>query len=81
MFYAAYTAVTFGIAHLAGKGKGAWRQMVFIGCCLLCAVPFFYIRFRELFPELPLLFGNRPIILLERLKNKKSRGVIIAAGF
>ena len=57
VFYAAYTAVTFGIAHLAGKGKGAWRQVVFIGCCLLCAVPFFYIRFRELFPELPLLFA------------------------
>ena len=28
VFYAAYTAVTFGIAHLAGKGKGAWRQVV-----------------------------------------------------
>ena len=56
-FYAAYTVVTFGIAHLAGKGRGAWRPAVFVGCCLLCAVPFFYIRFRELFPELPLFFA------------------------
>ena len=57
LFYAAYTVVTFGIAHLAGKGRGAWRPAVFVGCCLLCAVPFFYIRFRELFPELPLFFA------------------------
>lgn len=57
VFYAVYTVVTFGIAHLAGRGKGAWRQVVFVLCCLLCAVPFFYIRFRELFPELPLLFA------------------------
>ena len=27
VFYAVYTVVTFGIAHLAGRGKGAWRQM------------------------------------------------------
>ena len=57
VFYAVYTVVTFGIAHLAGRGKGAWRQVVFVLCCLMCAVPFFYIRFRELFPELPLLFA------------------------
>ena len=57
VFYAVYTVVTFGIAHLAGRGKGAWRQVAFVLCCLLCAVPFFYIRFRELFPELPLLFA------------------------
>ena len=58
VFYAVYTAAAGAFAHhLAGRGKGAWRQVVFVLCCLLCAVPFFYIRFRELFPELPLLFA------------------------
>ena len=57
VFYAVYTILTYGIAHVAGRGGGAWRKPVFVLCCLLCAVPFFYLRMRDLFPELPLLFA------------------------
>ena len=57
VFYALYTVLTYGIASLAGRGGGRGRNPLFVFCCLLCAVPFFYLRMRELFPELPLLFA------------------------
>lgn len=57
VFYAAYTVLTYGIAHIAGHGGRFGRKPVFVLCCLLCAVPFFYLRMRDLFPELPLLFA------------------------
>lgn len=57
VFYAVYTVLTYGIAHLAGRGEGKGRKPLFVFCCLLCAVPFFYLRLLDLFPELPLLFA------------------------
>ena len=58
VFYAVYTVVTYGIAHLAGRGgSDTVRRVRFVLCCLLCAVPFFYLRLLDLFPELPLLFA------------------------
>lgn len=68
VFYGGYTLVTYGIAHLAlprrkrrrpgGEEDHSGRQSaVFVVCCLLCALPFFYLRLRDALPGLPLLFA------------------------
>ncbi|HIS72438.1 MAG TPA: hypothetical protein IAD43_05900 [Candidatus Scatomorpha pullicola] len=56
VFYLGYTLVTWVIVNAVDKFKRA-KSFFFVLCCLVCAVPFFYIRLRDLMPELPLLFA------------------------
>ena len=56
VFYLGYTLVTWVIVNAVDKFKRA-KSFFFVLCCLICAVPFFYIRLRDLMPELPLLFA------------------------
>ena len=56
MFYLGYTLVTWLIVNAVDKFKRA-KSFFFVLCCLICAVPFFYIRMRDLIPELPLAFA------------------------
>ena len=56
VFYLGYTLVTWVIVNAVDKFKRA-RSFFFVLCCLICAVPFFYLRVQELIPELPMLFA------------------------
>ena len=54
LFYGIYTLATWLIANMAGRFRRG-KQFFFVLCCLICALPFFYIRIREIAPGLPLL--------------------------
>ena len=53
VFYLGYTLVTWVIVNAVNKFKRA-RSFFFVLCCLICAVPFFYVRIQEIVPALPL---------------------------
>ena len=55
VFYAVYTLVTYGIAAFIRRVKRL-RKVLFVVCCLLCTVPFFYSRATGFFSGLPLGF-------------------------
>ena len=55
LFYLAYTLATWLIVNAVGRFKRA-RSFFFVLCCLVCALPFFYLRVSEIAPELPMLF-------------------------
>lgn len=56
LFYAAYTLLTWALAALMFRAdKG--RRALFPLFCLICALPFLYLRAGEIFPELPLIFA------------------------
>ena len=56
VFYLGYTLLTWLIVNAVDKFKRA-KSFFFVLCCLVCAVPFFYIRMRDLIPGLPLAFA------------------------
>ena len=56
VFYLGYTLLTWLIVNAVDKFKRA-KSFFFVLCCLVCAIPFFYIRMRDLMPELPLAFA------------------------
>lgn len=56
VFYGAYTLATWLIANGAGRFR-RWRPVLFVACCLVCAIPFLYVRIQEIAPQLPLLFA------------------------
>lgn len=61
VFYAAYALITWGLCRavhaLRRRGASpAVLRIAFVLCCLMCCVPFFYVRARELLVTLPLLF-------------------------
>ena len=53
VFYLGYTLVTWVIVNAVDRFKRA-RSFFFVLCCLICAVPFFYVRIQEIVPSLPL---------------------------
>ena len=56
VFYAVYTLVTWGIAAFIRRVKRL-RRPLFVLCCLLCTLPFFYSRAAGFFAQLPLGFA------------------------
>ena len=56
VFYAAYTLATWLIVNAVNRFRRA-KSFFFVPSCLVCALPFFYLRVQELMPELPMLFA------------------------
>lgn len=63
-FYLLYTLAVWALGLIVGgvrgdaeKPAGAGAKLTFVLACLLCALPFFYLRAQEVFSALPLLFA------------------------
>lgn len=56
VFYAAYTLLSWALCRATNRIKRG-RKLFFVLFCVLCASPFLYVRARELFSSLPLLFA------------------------
>ena len=64
LFYLLYTLAVWALGLIVGGARGdverpagAGAKLVFVVSCLLCALPFFYLRAREVFHSLPLFFA------------------------
>lgn len=56
VFYVAYSVFTWTLGRLVARAQKG-RKYIFILSCFLCALPFFYVRAREVFSFLPLVFA------------------------
>ena len=56
VFYVLYSIFTWALGRLVRRAQRG-RKYLFLLCCFLCAAPFFYVRAREIFSFLPLLFA------------------------
>jgi len=63
VFYLLYTLAVWALGLILGGVRGdaekpakTGAKIAFVVACLLCALPFFYLRAREVFDSLPLLF-------------------------
>lgn len=54
IFYAAYTVITYIMVRTLNPLKKL-RSISFVLFCIACAVPFFYVRVAEFFPQLPVM--------------------------
>lgn len=53
-FYAGYTLATYGLMRLLGAAKGTVvRRILFVFFCVLCAVPFLFVRIAAFLPDFP----------------------------